>query len=64
MKNFNGKRILYRNKLKIHGKSLAKCLGIYVTNNDREKRVRRGGKERSVGRRKRKGTRRKGVMSL
>ena len=37
IKNFNGKRILYRNKLKIHGKSLAKCLGTYVTNNDRKK---------------------------
>ena len=64
IKNFNGKRILYRNKLKIHRKSLAKCLGTYFTNNDREKRVRREGKERSVGRRKRKGNRRKGLMSL
>lgn len=31
------KRILYRNKLKNHGKSLAKCLGTYVTNIDRKK---------------------------
>ena len=37
---------MYRNKLKIHRKSLAKYLGTYFTNNDREKRVRREGKEK------------------
>ena len=46
---------MYRNKLKIHRKSLAKCLGTYFTNNDREKKSkeRREGKE--CGKKEKKG---------
>ena len=46
---------MYRNKLKIHRKRSAKYWGTYFTNNDRGKRVRRGGKEKECGKKEKKG---------